>query len=524
MVWAQGAATSQTLSVSPTLFDMKASAGQSWESEIRVVNVNNYDLLVYPQVVNFAPLDESGRGNLIPVFAAETKGTTLAEWVIVSSEPIIVPKQQTVAVPIKVQVPADAAPGGHYAAILIGTKPPTDSDRTSQVQTAQFVTSLLFVRVAGDVVEAGTIREFTTAQSIAQSPKIGLGIRFENKGNVHLQPQGEIMISNMWGSQRGIIPINHQTHFGNVLPNSIREFLFTWEGDTSVFDIGRYTAVATLGYGEEDKQFVTATTYFWIVPYTIILSSLVAIMMTVWLITWFVRRYIERMLSLERTFLKTPYVPQYQKQQLPGTIVVGRYAQLTSPVRSSLQDLSSKLRVAQTLRVKITTLAKFIVQYRLFFSACLFVIAIIWGTMIIINQVAREDTNYAITIGNPDTALTLTAEDVAYQAAHITAPTPAGEIAQAFTITIVNSSGVNGTAALTRLSLEAVGYEVASMTTDSSRTDVKSVIVYDPNLQIEALAISTVLGGVLLSATDELSERGAITIYAGKDIAHRAAQ
>ena len=58
----------QTLSVSPTLFQMTANPSQSWVSEIRVVNVNDYPIVVYPQVVNFAPAGENGTGTLIPIF------------------------------------------------------------------------------------------------------------------------------------------------------------------------------------------------------------------------------------------------------------------------------------------------------------------------------------------------------------------------------------------------------------------------------------------------------------------------
>ena len=76
--------TSQTISVSPTLFEMKAAPGQTWSSELRVVNVNNYDMVVYPQVVNFSPLDETGRVDLIFETNDTAPGSTLAEWVTVA--------------------------------------------------------------------------------------------------------------------------------------------------------------------------------------------------------------------------------------------------------------------------------------------------------------------------------------------------------------------------------------------------------------------------------------------------------
>ena len=70
------------------------------------------------------------------------------------------------------------------------------------------------------------------------------------------------------------IPINAQTHFGNVLPNSIRKFEFTWKGEQSLSDIGRYKAVVTLGYGIEGRKFQSSATYFWVIPVKSVLMVL----------------------------------------------------------------------------------------------------------------------------------------------------------------------------------------------------------------------------------------------------------
>ena len=74
------------------------------------------------------------------------------------------------------------------------------------------------------------------------------------------------------GQERGIIPINQASQFGNVLPESIRKFTFTWKGEWSVSDIGRYTAMATLAYGSEERQFASAKTYFWVIPVKLLLG------------------------------------------------------------------------------------------------------------------------------------------------------------------------------------------------------------------------------------------------------------
>ena len=243
-----------SLSVSPTIFDMSANPTQEWTSTVRVINPNPYELKVFANVVNFRPQGEDGQGRFVPIVEEESKGKSMAEWVDVTREEIIIPAEQTKELPFTITVPEDAPPGGHFAAMLIGTKPPEERS-SSQMVTSQIVTSLLFLRVTGDVNEDGDIRSFRTADRVIEKPEAIFELRFENKGNVHILPQGEIQIKNMWGQERGIIPINRNTLFGNVLPDSVRQYRFSWTGEWSIADMGRYTAIASLAYGEDVRKF-----------------------------------------------------------------------------------------------------------------------------------------------------------------------------------------------------------------------------------------------------------------------------
>ena len=118
------AQNSISLSVSPTLFEMTANPAQEWDSSIRVINSNPQELEVYIDIVNFAPQGEVGQGVFIPVSEDESQGKTLAEWIKPQMTSVVIPPEKTVEIPFGIAVPEDAPPGGHFAAILIGTKPP----------------------------------------------------------------------------------------------------------------------------------------------------------------------------------------------------------------------------------------------------------------------------------------------------------------------------------------------------------------------------------------------------------------
>jgi len=289
--------------VTPPLLQVALSPGETWSTTIQVVNQNAYEVRMYAQPVLFTPGGETGR----PVFVQTIPGTgepiahdssVIAGWITVPDDAMRIPPEQTYTLPVTLRVPADASPGGHYAAILIGNTPsgPT-GENTISVSSA--IASLIFVRVAGDVVEQGQIREFSTRRLVYERPEAVLQLRFENKGNVHLQPRGAITIYNMFGKVRGTVEVNAGAGYGNVLPGSIREFTFSWEADTGVWDIGQYRAVATLGYGEESKAFVSATQYFWVLPIIPFLEVFGAVLVLGYLLVAGVRAYVRRALALE---------------------------------------------------------------------------------------------------------------------------------------------------------------------------------------------------------------------------------
>ncbi len=514
-VFAQNTERSQTLSVSPTLFEMQASRGQAWKSELRVINVNTYPITVYPQVVNFAPQGEDGRGTLIPVFREETSGQTLAEWLQVPSEGVLIPAQQTAYIEIGVNIPDNAPPGGHYAAILVGTKPP-ESEQSSVVQTAQYVTSLFFVRVAGDVTEQGDIREFVAEKSLVQHPEVTLAMRFENTGNVHIQPQGDITIFNMFGQERGMIPINHQTHFGNVLPDSIRKFTFTWKGETAFYDIGRYRAVATLGYGDDTKKYVTSTTYFWVFPYTIIGSILLVLYVFVRIIIWFIRRYVERMISLSTLPPQGVYQPRSARQLDAKTVVIEKQPiTAVAPVRVGAQELWQSWRLGVSLREKLVNIFLWLRAYRIFAFAMLLALLVVIVVITIVRGIMSKDTHYEVSINNPGADVVLSSEEIAYRERRLQITIPEATVTTP-NITVINRSTTVGAGAAAKLSLEAAGYEVDALEVDPDENTARTTIVYSTRDAELALALSRLLKNALLSARESDTDEP-IIVYAAHD-------
>lgn len=295
-----------TLTVTPPLFQVSVAPGDTWKSAVKVVNSNDYPISVVARPVNFEATGEEGRGSFVPLLQSSEDKNSLGGWIGIQPEPVTVPAGQTASIPFVISVPEDASPGGHYAALLISNQSGEASDGTS-ISIASSIASLLFFRVAGEIEEEGLIRSFSAEQPLYQEPEATFDLRFQNLGNVHLRPQGTIVIYNMWGKERGHINLNHKTEFGNVLPGTVRKFTFTWRGEESLFDIGRYTAQATLSYGKEERVNVVRETIFWIIPIWTVVQVLGGGLLALLFIMYAMRRYVARALRLEAERLHLVY-------------------------------------------------------------------------------------------------------------------------------------------------------------------------------------------------------------------------
>lgn len=376
-----------TVSVTPPLFQLAIGPGEFWASTLKIVNTNEYDVYYYATVVNFESSGEGGVASFSPVIEEfddpELNAATLANWIRITKEPIFVPRGQSVEVPFEVKIPENASPGGHYAAILIGTKPPEFEGGGPTIGISSYVSSLMFVKIKGDVIEKARIREFVSEKTLYDRPEANFLLRFENLGTVHLRPQGVITIYNMWGKERGKVEINQKTNFGNVLPGTIRKFTFSWAGEFSPLDIGPYRAVVGLQYGDQVKQNVSATTYFWVVPIVPVAVTLFVFTIMVASATYLIRRYVRRVLELEATRRGVARDAQFEEPKVT-------LSSLTLPLREGVVDLkavrfggvisspqdeaSLEDRKSTEPQVNHMSVLEFYIKYQLFFVFLVFAI------------------------------------------------------------------------------------------------------------------------------------------------------
>lgn len=192
---------------------------------------------------------------------------------------------QTITVPVEIKIPTNAAGGGYFGAIRFYPASIVNGPKIN-VSLSGSVGSLILVKVPGDLKEMMTIKSFEVTQqdsssSIFTSNKgLNSTIRFENRGNVHEQPFGKILVRDRSGKILYQKEVNNAVPPSNVLPDSVRKFDVPLK---NVGSFGKFKVEGNFGYGSSG-QLLTAATTFYVIPKWMIASIIALILLILFLI------------------------------------------------------------------------------------------------------------------------------------------------------------------------------------------------------------------------------------------------
>lgn len=162
---------------------------------------------------------------------------------------------ERIYLPVKITVPQDAEVGDHYSAVFIKTVP----EVSSGVILSSRVGSLFLITVGDDKVKKkGKIVSFKSAKGFYSSLPAVFEINFNNTGNVHLEPFGNVIISNIFGETIDEIKVPQWI----LLRESERIQKVDWSPDSA---FGKYTATVQIERGYDNQTDVKTVT-FWVLP------------------------------------------------------------------------------------------------------------------------------------------------------------------------------------------------------------------------------------------------------------------
>lgn len=280
-----GIGKAQAFSVSPVVVDLEVAPGQAGQGKIDLVNDGDAKRTYFVSVQKFVAKGEEGQQEFLP----ETDTTGIASWISPQARSITLEAGERGTFTYAVSVPQNAEPGGHYAALFFSDRPGSGQD--SSVGVGAKVGVLFLLRVPGNITESANVESFrSTADRLSHLPA-HFELRIRNLGNVHLHPEGSVIIRNMFGSEVAKIQANPRQ--AAVLPNSIRRLDPAWantfeevppgalselRNEWRNFGIGRYTAEVHATYGGQRGE-LTAQTTFWVIPWQLLLTIVVGILL-----------------------------------------------------------------------------------------------------------------------------------------------------------------------------------------------------------------------------------------------------
>lgn len=274
----------------PAKIEISMDAGQSAVKKLSIINRMSGTRKFKIEIEDFTG---SKTGQQAVILLGDEKGPySLKDYLKPEVAEFTLKPKQKMVLPIEINIPKDAQPGGLYGSILVSSVP-TKKEKESAANGARGgaiiisrLGALFFVRVNGPVFKDGSLRDFRIIPSkkvfYNKTPN-GFEILFGNKGSVYLNPYGVIRIKNILGSVVGEIKID--PYF--AMPGSLRYRQVNWDKTTL---LGRYKATVSLNRGYDnivDKMSVS----FWVIPWKLILGAFAIIFFIALIVKLFLSKF-----------------------------------------------------------------------------------------------------------------------------------------------------------------------------------------------------------------------------------------
>lgn len=242
-----------SLSISPAIYETKFEQGKVTNYIFELTNKLDKTVAIKSYIRLFGASDELGGMDIFD--KSDSDRLSPQNWVKIIEPNFVLKPNGSRQIKVQFSPPADLPPGGHYAILFFEPQVKEQEKPSSVINVGGRIGALLFLTAAGDIKESGAVASFHTAAWQIWRTPLQFVVRFQNSGNVHLRPQGKIMVTNLVTRSKREVEVPQFT----VLPQKTRR----QEVENS---IGKYPAIyrakLDLNYGQESPQNATANIVF----------------------------------------------------------------------------------------------------------------------------------------------------------------------------------------------------------------------------------------------------------------------
>jgi hypothetical protein len=274
--------------VGPGKVELTIEPGQSKTIELMVTNRTGID-----RDFNLEVEDAAGsyNTNTPVVLLGDDRGPyTLKDYLSFPVQKIHLAHNERARIPVTVSIPANAEAGGRYGSVLVNTvtrdaEVSNESGATPSSAIVTRVGTLFFIKIPGNIKTEGSLNKFSTVpeRMFFTDGPINFQVLYENKGDIHLNPYGEMRITNLFNEEVGYVELDPWF----AMPKSLRSREVSWDREML---IGRYTATLNLNRGYDDLIDTQSVT-FWVLPWKLVLPVFLGLFLFFFIIRFFIKNF-----------------------------------------------------------------------------------------------------------------------------------------------------------------------------------------------------------------------------------------
>ncbi len=271
----------------PTKTEFFLDPGEIATKEIMITNRTGQTLRFQVEIEDFMGSRDPGQS--VVLLGSQKGPYSLKDWLTPEILEFTLEHGQRIHLPVKISIPQDAEPGGHYGVVFAAVLPPeltTEEQKEaakSQIGIVSRAGSLFFVKVKGDVAEEGYLKSLEANKKYYEKGPIDFQLLFENNGSIHLVPYGVIEIFNILGEK--IDEIEIEPYF--AMPDSLRLKEVSWNKGLL---FGKYTALASINRGYQDI-IDQKKVEFWVIPWKLVLTGMVGLFLIIFLLRFLFTKF-----------------------------------------------------------------------------------------------------------------------------------------------------------------------------------------------------------------------------------------
>ena len=271
--------SSNIFSIMPMAQRYLLTPGETYEGKVMVVNpVDAKADFAYTAEVN--PYSVAG-AEYSADLATMKNQSEIVKWITIENPTGVVKPNEVAEINYKITVPENAAGGGQYAAIVIGSDKDVQASGSVTVNNVFEIASVIYAQVEGDITHDGEIMGSSTPGFVTQGP-IVTTTKLSNRGNSH---EDATIVTRMTNFFTGEVLLPSEDNNGNysevIMPDTEREIKQEIGNLPVIGLVNVEKTIYYMGTTQADNNVIVVCPIWFMVLVLVLISAIVAIIVRI---------------------------------------------------------------------------------------------------------------------------------------------------------------------------------------------------------------------------------------------------